>query len=383
MDRTLILTLLLWTSCKTDPPMDATAIQAAADLAEEREQAVIDSVRTATITTYLDSLSATLPVQPTPLADLYERACEGVYLILSMNTFGEISQGTGFLINANGLLVTNYHVIEDMMQGAVVYAEGKYVEIDQVIRQDSLNDWAIIRVMPGLPPGMVLPLAREMPRIGEACFAIGNPLGLVQTLSTGVVSGYRGEKQLIQTTAEITHGSSGGPLFNQKGEVFGITSSGVGEANLNFAVNIRQVQFDDLIEPPVSGLVPYTDHPLKTRIRQSLEAYYAALLAGDIQPLANCYAPSVRRHYEEYVLSAQEAALADRETRWSRQVVPVAYKPEWERLILDPLEDGVTIRLPVIFTSIRGSDEGTREEERLYRLELDKEYKIRRVELIE
>lgn len=77
--------------------------------------------------------------------------------------------------------------------------------------------------------------------VGEECFTIGNPKGLNQTLSKGIVSGYRDFNKLIQTTTEITHGSSGGPLFNKKGEVIGITTSGLGEANLNFAINIKEI----------------------------------------------------------------------------------------------------------------------------------------------
>ena len=99
--------------------------------------------RTAAISAYLDSITRALPAQPIPLADLYERASEGVYLILSVNDYGEVAQGTGFLINANGLLVTNYHVVEDMVEGAVVYEPGKFVMIDRVIRQDTVRDWAV------------------------------------------------------------------------------------------------------------------------------------------------------------------------------------------------------------------------------------------------
>lgn len=84
-----------------------------------------------------------------------------------------------------------------------------------------------------------------MTNVGEDVFAIGNPKGLEHTLSKGIVSSYRENNTMIQTTTEITHGSSGGPLFNMQGEVIGITTSGVGEANLNFAMNI---QILDLIE---------------------------------------------------------------------------------------------------------------------------------------
>jgi serine protease Do len=89
--------------------------------------------------------------------------------------------------------------------------------------------------------------ASDLPTIGEDVFAIGNPKGLEQTLSKGIVSGYREANKYIQTTAEITNGSSGGPLFNMAGEVVGITTSGVGEANLNFAIKIQNLRLHNYL----------------------------------------------------------------------------------------------------------------------------------------
>lgn len=380
MTRFFLLTLLFFAACKRDAPVDPAALLAAEEAIREREAILADSIRTATITGYLDSLARTLPEQPAPLADLYERASEGVYLILSLNDYGQLSQGTGFLINANGLLVTNYHVIEGMVEGAVVYGPEQYVMIDRVIRQDTLNDWAVIRVLPGMPPGVVLPVAREMPRVGEECFAIGNPRGLTQTLSTGVISGYRGEERLIQTTAEITHGSSGGPLFNRRGEVIGITTKGLGEANLNFAVNIGQVRIDDLLDHPVPRQ-GYNGLPLPGKVRTFLEAYYRARLSGEADQLSACYAPRVMQHYEDYVLSAEEAAAADARERWEGRDIPVSFQPQWDRIIMDNLENGLAIRLPVLFKGIDRSDREALEEERLYLFELDSLYRIRKVVL--
>lgn len=297
MVRLLIFSLLLWSSCRHDPPVDPASRAAAEEAALAREQARLDSIRTAAISAYLDSITRALPAQPIPLADLYERASEGVYLILSVNDYGEVAQGTGFLINANGLLVTNYHVVEDMVEGAVVYEPGKFVMIDRVIRQDTVRDWAVIRVMPGLPPGVVLPVAREMPRVGEEVFTIGNPKGLAQTLSTGIISGYRGEDQLIQTTAEITHGSVAGPSLIA-GEVIGITTMGLGEANLNFAVNISRLKIDDLLDHPVPGRTVSPVLPYHGRVRAYLEAYYRARMSGEADQLSACYAPKVMQHFE-------------------------------------------------------------------------------------
>ncbi|MBU0766148.1 MAG: S1C family serine protease, partial [Bacteroidetes bacterium] len=91
-------------------------------------------------------------------------------------------------------------------------------------------------------------IVTDLPEIGESIFAIGNPEGLEQTLSNGIVSGYRdsednGKKFYIQTNAAITHGSSGGPLFNSKGEVIGITTMGVQEGSLFFAINIMKIPY--------------------------------------------------------------------------------------------------------------------------------------------
>jgi serine protease Do len=83
-----------------------------------------------------------------------------------------------------------------------------------------------------------LKIAEARPKIGDECFAIGNPKGMDQTLSSGIVSGFRDGK-LIQTTAPITHGSSGCPLFNKQGEVIGIANGGIeGGGELNFAIDI-------------------------------------------------------------------------------------------------------------------------------------------------
>ncbi|MCB0695040.1 MAG: trypsin-like peptidase domain-containing protein [Chitinophagales bacterium] len=383
MVRLLIFSLLLWSSCRHDPPVDPASRAAAEEAALAREQARLDSIRTAAISAYLDSITRALPAQPIPLADLYERASEGVYLILSVNDYGEVAQGTGFLINANGLLVTNYHVVEDMVEGAVVYEPGKFVMIDRVIRQDTVRDWAVIRVMPGLPPGVVLPVAREMPRVGEEVFTIGNPKGLAQTLSTGIISGYRGEDQLIQTTAEITHGSSGGPLFNRRGEVIGITTMGLGEANLNFAVNISRLKIDDLLDHPVPGRTVSPVLPYHGRVRAYLEAYYRARMSGEADQLSACYAPKVMQHFENFVLSSEEAARLDADQRWSGRDIPVNYEPHWDRIILDALEDGIAVRLPVLYSAIDRSSDDTRQDEVFYQFELDSLYRIRRVDILD
>jgi serine protease Do len=79
--------------------------------------------------------------------------------------------------------------------------------------------------------------------IGENIFAIGSPKGLTNSLTKGTISGFR-DNHRIQIDATIDHGSSGGPLFNERGEVIGITTSGLGTGSeLNFAVNIQALPY--------------------------------------------------------------------------------------------------------------------------------------------
>lgn len=177
------------------------------------------------------------------LSTIYESVKNGVFFVYTSGEL-ESKQGSAFLINEDGLCVSNYHVFEGTTSGVIKTSTGDVYRITKIIYEDEQKDYILFKVL--IPNQSIRPLeiAGNQPRIGDECFAIGNPLGLSQTLSTGIISGFRNDDELIQTTAEITHGSSGGALFNKKGEVIGITTSGFGEADLNFAVNINRINFN-------------------------------------------------------------------------------------------------------------------------------------------
>lgn len=176
-----------------------------------------------------------------PLNELYKKYKKSVFLVYTSDGDNGY-QGSGFFISKNGLALSNYHVFEGTSQGLEVIEtiDGKQFKILEVLDKSKENDYIIFRIKIGnykiLNP---ISIVSQIPQVGEDVFAIGNPRGLESTLSKGIVSGYRENNSLIQTTTEITHGSSGGPLLNMRGEVVGITSAGLGEANLNFAVNIK------------------------------------------------------------------------------------------------------------------------------------------------
>lgn len=173
-----------------------------------------------------------------------------------------IAQGSGFLYDRNGHIVTNNHVVEMADRITVIFADGLRLPATIVGRAPDA-DIAVVRVNPAqirdLQP---LPLAdSDKVRVGERAIAIGNPFGLNNTMTHGIVSAVgrslRQQQfsipQIIQTDAAINPGNSGGPLFNNRGEVIGVNTairSNVEQsAGIGFAVpsNIVRLMADQLI----------------------------------------------------------------------------------------------------------------------------------------
>jgi serine protease Do len=161
------------------------------------------------------------------------------------------AQGTGFFINAEGYAVTNRHVVEDALRIDVVTDEKRRYEA-RVIGADENTDLALIKVESPSP----VPFARlgdsDRVRPGDWAVAIGNPLGLSQTVTAGIVSaiGRRdvrpGGRQLyedfIQTDASINPGNSGGPLIDIYGNVIGVNSAVARANTIGFAIPINVVK---------------------------------------------------------------------------------------------------------------------------------------------
>jgi serine protease Do len=184
------------------------------------------------------------------LSEMYEKNKNAVFLIAVPQTEEMYAQGTGFFISSSGIGVSNFHVFEDGdKENAIIKtADNHQYRLKSILKSDKELDFIVFEVENDHNDFPYLVIANTKTGVGEDVFAIGNPRGLEHTLSRGIVSSYRENETMIQTTTEITHGSSGGPLFNMKGEVIGITTSGVGEANLNFAMNLQKLGIVDLLE---------------------------------------------------------------------------------------------------------------------------------------
>ena len=174
--------------------------------------------------------------------------------------FGESAQqgtatGSGFVIDSNGTLLTNWHVVENASKVTVSFEHSKTVEA-HVVGKNPSQDLAVLKIP---TEGLTLhPLAlgdSSAVEVGEPVVAIGNPFGLSRTLTTGVISALQREitapngfaiDNVLQTDAPINPGNSGGPLLNAKGQVIGITSQietggggSDGNVGIGFAVPIN------------------------------------------------------------------------------------------------------------------------------------------------
>lgn len=162
--------------------------------------------------------------------------------------------GSGFIISPDGYAITNAHVIQKESKiKCTVWEKGEkelrrvLVEDVEIIAVNNHTDLALIKMKhpEGKPFRYVYVQSREELAAGQSVFAIGNPLGLERTLSRGVISTTQRDFEgltFIQTDTQINPGNSGGPLFNDRGEVIGVTNMGIplGEG-LNFAIPARYV----------------------------------------------------------------------------------------------------------------------------------------------
>ena len=170
-----------------------------------------------------------------------------VSIITSDKDGKPVAQGTGFLVSKDGRIVTNYHVIKGSSSAIVKLPNGAYYGVDGVVAFDKARDLAVIKAHGQKFHAVSLGNSDRI-QVGEEIVAIGSPLSLESTVSSGIVSGIRTIEEeeggkFLQITAPISPGSSGGPLFNMRGEVIGVTTSGLdGGENLNFAIPINDVK---------------------------------------------------------------------------------------------------------------------------------------------
>jgi tetratricopeptide (TPR) repeat protein len=175
------------------------------------------------------------------LPAIIKRIQPSIVSIVILNKEGKMAgQGSGFFINPDGDIITNRHVLEGASRADVITSEGKVYTIQKVVSEDVEGDLILVSLDLKGDKAQPLIVSSKIPEVGERIIAIGTPLGLEKTVSDGIVSAVRempGFGKIIQITAPISPGSSGGPVVDMRGEVIGIaTFIIVAGQNLNFAI---------------------------------------------------------------------------------------------------------------------------------------------------
>ena len=195
-------------------------------------------------------------------------------------TVPQQGQGSGFVLDKAGHVLTNFHVVEGANRGIEVMLSNKHRYQAKVVGSDKVHDLALLQIdAPNLQP-VTLADSTEL-AVGQKVYAIGNPFGLSGTMTTGIISSIRSIRNAdgapiedaIQTDAAINPGNSGGPLLNSRGEVIGINtmiasngadqSSGIGFA---IPINTAKAVLADLtrygrVRRPSLGIVSYAIGP--------------------------------------------------------------------------------------------------------------------------
>jgi S1-C subfamily serine protease len=188
------------------------------------------------------------------IPSIAQEALRCVVTIETKDVLGKpLSLGSGFLVSSDGRVVTNYHVIQGAASAAVRFADGASYSVDGLLASNSDKDLVLLKIRTTSNEFRFLSLGdSDRVEIGEQVVAVGSPLGLEETVSPGFISGVREANglKLLQTTAPISPGNSGGALINLAGEVVGVPTLSLTSIrqkatvsqNLNFAVPSNYVR---------------------------------------------------------------------------------------------------------------------------------------------
>ena len=200
---------------------------------------------TRTLNTLLLTLCFIQPASAQTGPEIARKAFASTVLLVMEDSRGQpVSLGSGFFVG-DGEIATNLHVVRGAVRGyAKIIGQSAKFDIENVIATDNRRDLAILKISGAKAAPLVFGDS-ETVQVGEPVYAVGNPQGLEGTFSQGIVSALRelDTNRLLQITAPISPGSSGGPVLNGKGHVIGVSVATYKEGqNLNFAIPAAALQ---------------------------------------------------------------------------------------------------------------------------------------------
>jgi putative serine protease PepD len=231
------------------------------------------------------------PVASSPLSvnSIYQRTYRGVVEI-TVRTAGGSAEGSGFVYDSSGRIVTNQHVVDGAQSISVRFWNGKTYSA-QLVGSDSSTDLAVIKV--NAPDSQLYPLtlgSSSKLAVGDPVVAIGSPFGLEETVTSGIVSALHRSidspanfaiSDTIQTDAAINHGNSGGPLLNAEGQVIGVNaqirSDSGDNAGVGFAIPSDTVR-------SIAGQLISSGKAVHAYLGVSLDSAAASARVADVRP---------------------------------------------------------------------------------------------------
>jgi len=227
-------------------PSDGSTPASFSDLAERVKPAVVNI---STTKTFKGRSGLGTPFGRSPFGSPFgDDFFEHFFGDIPQREFKQRSLGSGFIISNDGYIFTNNHVVEQTDKILVKVSDGKEYEA-KIIGTDAKTDIALIKIKPDNSLPFVEIGDSDAVRVGEWVIAIGNPFGLEQTVTAGIVSakgrviGAGAYDNFIQTDASINPGNSGGPLFNMAGKVIGINTAIVAQGQgIGFAIPMNMAK---------------------------------------------------------------------------------------------------------------------------------------------
>lgn len=230
---------------------DAAADQPTVVASAEASDEATDEAETVEGAEYTPAPAADQPRDRIEPSDLFRDWAPSVVTIEVDTPIGR-SVGTGFVIDSRGTIATNHHVVDHADSIAVKLFDGTKADRVELLETNEADDLALLRMETNaLPPPVVLGISDDVV-VGEPVIVIGNPIGLEHTMTDGMVSSrrvYEGKKY-IQMSAPVSPGNSGGPVFNEHGDVIGVTVAKLWGENLNLAIPI------DVLKPMIKSEYP-------------------------------------------------------------------------------------------------------------------------------